>query len=147
MIQNNISNPVGNICKLFVKEKSPPSLRTEKRNAIISSDNTTYYSCINQETQHAAEPQLIACEVFIEGNCQLNNPEKSPEELETISASLPSLSYLNSECHETQYNVENHELDVLCGLNRLRNEGNLLDVTLWAENQPFQVRKINVILK
>jgi hypothetical protein len=32
-----------------------------------------------------------------------------------------------------------HHSNLLQGLNQLREKGQLLDVTLWAENRPFQV--------
>ena len=32
-----------------------------------------------------------------------------------------------------------HHSHLLEGLNQLREKGQLLDVTLWAENRPFQV--------
>jgi hypothetical protein len=34
-----------------------------------------------------------------------------------------------------------HHSNLLQGLNQLREKGQLLDVTLWAENRPFQVRQ------
>jgi hypothetical protein len=34
-----------------------------------------------------------------------------------------------------------HHSNLLQGLNQLREKGQLLDVTLWAENRPFQVGK------
>ena len=53
---------------------------------------------------------------------------------------MPLLPNPNVEYHKQEFKVDDHQFDVLRGLNQLRNDGNLLDVTLWAENQPFQVR-------
>ena len=43
--------------------------------------------------------------------------------------------------------VKDHHIAVLNGLNQLRNDGRLLDVTLWAENRPFQVGFQLILLK
>ena len=139
-IQCSIPSLGNNICKLFVKEKTPPKPRTEEKTNISNTDIATAYACTNQDEQQINEtPDLQDCATYIEGNGGSKNNNESQEALTTIST-IHSLSHLNNaECHKTEYKVEDHHLDVLCGLNQLRNDGSLLDVTLWAENQPFQV--------
>jgi len=58
------------------------------------------------------------------------------EKTKSLPTKTPTLSV-----HRKEFEVKEHEMVMLEGLNQLREKGLLLDVTLWAENMPFQVWK------
>ena len=143
-IKENIYSSENNICKLFVKEGTPPKVR-KKEHMIGNFSNLE---------------SLNSLEVINENKKDDNEKENSNEsegKLDEIKAhnysfndhsSFPvihSLAQSNAECHKTEFAIEDHQNDVLQGLNDLRIDGSFLDVTLWAENQPFQVGMLILI--
>ena len=53
--------------------------------------------------------------------------------------SSPSSPYPYLSVHRKDFESMEYHSHLLEGLNQLREKGQLLDVTLWAENRPFQV--------
>ena len=128
-----------NICKLFVKEGTPPKLRRKDNLEISNADATTVPFNTRRgdhKTDEGLGPQSLES---LSGENNTSNTLNQPYAVLTSNSAINSLSNSNGECHKADYQVEDHHIDVLNGLNRLRNDGSLLDVTLWAENRPFQV--------
>ena len=139
VIKENIPITDNNICKLFVKEGTPPKLRKKENMAAINTDATNVLSPTNPGKQKQKEiPNLENIECLVKAKRETNMYNNCFKEL-TTTPIIHTFSQTNAECHKTDFNVKAHHIDVLSGLNQLRNDGNLLDVTLWAENQPFQV--------
>ena len=139
-VKENIYSSENNICKLFVKEGTPPKVR--KKEIMV-----TTYSEVQPMTSSTNMNEKIK-----DGDVKvLENTTEAREhttvyndtfQTYTTFPIVQSLSQSNEECHKTEFKIEDHHFDVLQGLNQLRNEGSFLDVTLWAENQPFQVRQL-----
>ena len=143
-IKENIYSSENNICKLFVKEGTPPKVR--KKEHMIGNfsnlESLNSLEIINENKQDDYEKE------------QHNESEAKPDEIEAHNYSfnehssfpvIHSLAQSNAECHKTEFAIDDHQNDVLQGLNDLRIDGNFLDVTLWAENQPFQVGMLILI--
>ena len=127
-----------NICKLFVKEGTPPKLRRKDNITVMNkeiNDTTFPINSTDQcEIQDFSNKNLV-------GLIAKNKATTLNSGTEILSpAHIPLLPNPNIEYHKQEFKVDDHQFDVLRGLNQLRNDGKLLDVTLWAENQPFQVR-------
>ena len=137
--KENIPRIDNNICKLFVKEGTPPKLKKKENMAVIHTDAINLSppsNPVNTVQKKIPNIQPVECLVIEkqEGNIY-NNTFKDL----TTAPFILTDSQTNAECHKTDFKVKDHHIDVLSGLNQLRNDGNLLDVTLWAENRPFQV--------
>ena len=127
-----------NICKLFVKEGTPPKLRRKDNITVMNKEINDTTFPINSTDQ--CEIQDFSNENLV-GLIAENKATTLNSGTEILSpAHIPLLPNPNVEYHKQEFKVDDHQFDVLRGLNQLRNDGNLLDVTLWAENQPFQVR-------
>ena len=127
-----------NICKLFVKEGTPPKLRRKDNITVMNKEINDTTFPINSTGQ--CEIKDFSNENLV-GLIAENKATTLNSGTEILSpAHMPLLPNPNVEYHKQEFKVDDHQFDVLRGLNQLRNDGNLLDVTLWAENQPFQVR-------
>lgn len=128
-----------NICKLFVKEGTPPKLRRKDNITVMNkeiNDTTFPINSTDQcEIKDFSNENLVG--LIAKSKATTLN---SGTEILSPAHIMPLLPNPNVEYHKQEFKVDDHQFDVLRGLNQLRNDGNLLDVTLWAENQPFQVR-------
>ena len=133
-IKENIYSSENNICKLFVKEGTPPKVRKKEHMIGTNCDVLSLSSFTNID------------EKFSEVEEQENDAER--EETKVCNDIFPdyptfpiisSFAQTNADCHKTEFKIDDHQNDILEGLNQLRNDGSFLDVTLWAESQPFQV--------
>ena len=134
-IKENIYRSENNICKLFVKEGTPPKVR-KKEHMIGTNCDVLSLSSLSSNTN--------------EKNSEVKEHQNDAEREETktcidtfqdypIIPIISSFTQTNADCHKTEFKIDDHQNDILQGLNQLRNDGSFLDVTLWAENQPFQV--------
>ena len=128
-----------NICKLFVKEGTPPKLRRKDNIAVINKEIADTSLPINSVEQCQIEDLSDENLVSLIAESKTTTVNRDTEIL-LPAPIMPLLPNPNVEYHKQEFNVDDHQFDVLRGLNQLRNDGNLLDVTLWAENRPFQVR-------
>ena len=128
-----------NICKLFVKEGTPPKLRRKDNIAVMSkeiADTSLPINSVDQcQIKDFSDENLVS--LIAESKTTTLNRDT---EILLPAPIMPLLPNPNVEYHKQEFKVDDHQFDVLRGLNQLRNDGNLLDVTLWAENRPFQVR-------
>ena len=137
-IKENIYSSENNICKLFVKEGTPPKVR-KKEHMIGNFSNLESLNSLEVMNENKKDDNEKE---------KHNESEAKPDEIKAHNYSfddhssfpvIHSLAQSNAECHKTEFAIEDHQNDVLQGLNDLRIDGSFLDVTLWAENQPFQV--------
>ena len=128
-----------NICKLFVKEGTPPKLRRKDNIVVMNkeiADTSLPINSVDQcQIKDFSDENLVS--LIAESKTTILNRDT---EILLPAPIMPLLPNPNVEYHKEEFKVDDHQFDVLRGLNQLRNDGNLLDVTLWAENRPFQVR-------
>ena len=136
-VKENINSSENNICKLFVKEGTPPKVRKKEIMVSTYSDVQPLTSFVNMnENKKDGDVKELENETEVKDHANVYN---DTFQTYTTFPVVYSLSQTNEECHKTEFKIEDHQIDVLQGLNQLRSEGHFLDVTLWAENQPFQV--------
>jgi hypothetical protein len=74
--------------------------------------------------------------IFQQVTCSGTLLPDSPDRAHRSPSSSP---YPLLPVHRKDFESLEHHSSLLQGLNQLREKGQLLDVTLWAENRPFQV--------